>query len=73
MDEKPKNNRKVDWRIFTWVISIIFITTAALWAAYARVETKVNFIDQQYVKIQQDLREVLTNIEWIKEALRGNK
>ena len=73
MDEKPKNNRKVDWRIFTWVISIIFITIATLWAAYSRVETKVNFIDQQYVQIQQDLREVLTDIKWIKEALRGNK
>ena len=73
MDEKPKNNRKVDWRIFTWVIGVIFITITALWAAFARVETKVNYVDQQYVKIQQDLREVLTDIKWIKEALRGNK
>jgi len=66
-----KNNRKVDWRVFTWVIGIIFITISALWAAYARIETKINFVNEQYEEIQYKLTRLEVNQEWMMRKLEA--
>lgn len=68
MNEK-KNNRLVPWSIFISALAIIFIIIGLLFNGYRILNTNVQAAVNDNTEIKIQLREIQTDVRWIKDEL----
>ena len=66
---KKKNNRLVPWSIFLSALVLIFLVMTFLINAYRILNTNVEAAVNDNTEIKIQLKEIQTDVRWIKEEL----
>lgn len=66
---KKKNNRLVPWSIFISALGIVFLIIGLLFNAYRILDTSVQAAVNDNTEIKIQLREIQTDVRWIKDEL----
>ena len=68
-ENKKKNNRLVPWSIFITSLLVILAIIGFLFNAYRMLSTNVQAAANNNTEIKIQLREIQTDVRWIKDEL----
>lgn len=64
-----KQTKFVSWTVFAWVVGIIFLILGILITSDTALSNKLDLSQKEELKIQTQLSQIQTDIQWIKQAL----
>lgn len=73
MEENQNNKKYVRWVIFVWAIGIIIMIFGVMFNALGGINNRVETNTASMGTIKEDIREIKTNVDWIKEAIKKQK
>jgi len=64
--------KKVDFTIFAWAIGLIFLALALVGGTVSALSGRVEKTSETNNDLKIDVREIKTDVRWIKDALSAN-